>query len=1223
MNTAAPSFSEAERLALLTATRLLDADPPPALDALVRAAARQSGCPAAQLNLIDAHRVFALARHGQPQRHFSREGSWCDQTILSRRPMVVSGEPVYPSNDEPSTAASTWRFYAGVPILVDDLALGTICVLDQHPRDDGSDMIAGLQDLAEAAAGLIQAQLNEHRHRRQEARIRTASLTGSDWLWETDQHGRIQWVSASLIQHTGLDPMAEVGLQARDIYTPRNDETRVSWERFQQARERREPFSDAIADRMTPRGRISVSISGTPVFNSRGQFMGYRGSSRNITRQLALERQTRYQDMLMRQAFDAIQGGIMISDPDGRIVLANRRWSEHTGIQDIALAPSWPELVRQLIWQGLYPEAQGREEEFFQWRMQLVEQDHPVPMRLRDAVVLTRDHRLPDGSTLHFSTDISRSQHEAVTLQDALQADLTLGLLVLDARAEGHPPVYLNAGAEHMLKASREELLGQAMVTALGRLHADEAALDQIRQALDARKPAVVLLATHTQQGGARTLELRLTPLRNAQDELVHTMGLLQDVTEREAAADKLRFSEELYRCVAATISDGLLVVQLDGRLVAMNPAGARILDMSRAQAHDLCGQELRIELLQDDLSAPLPQAQWPWWHTIQSGQRVNNQVYPVRRVDGDLSWIQLSCHPLTINSESTPFAVVATFRDITQERAAAQALARSEERWKFALEGAGDGVWDWSAGQGVVFHSSRWAIMLGYDDQATQEELGDWIERIHPEDRRPALHTFNEYSHVGEGILQVEMRVRHRLGHYIWVLARGKVVRRDEEGRPLRVVGTHSDITLLKEAERAQHDKRSAELANKAKTDFLSRMSHEIRTPLNAVRGFAQLLDQRLDPELVPDAADYVRQILISSELLSDLVNDVLDLQQIESGAITLQRETVFIADMVRQCATMLAPLCSRYQITLQTQIATGCRLLGDRRRLSQVTSNLVSNAIKYNRPGGSVRISAHHADDQSLVLRVEDTGIGMAPEQLARLFQPFERLGRDTSSIEGTGLGLIITKSLVEAMGGRLDIHSQPGVGTRITVTLPDHEASSAMARAMQTQDGHAGAVVNETHHLTPPHTAAAVLPTSSSLPSASPEPCTEHAPLRVMYVEDNRINALLFEEALRPYAELLLEVAEDGQTAMTVARSHQPDVLVIDAHLPGMTGFEVLRALRTVPGLEQVPAYMCSADALPEDIKRANNEGFVGYWTKPIDIQMITSELCRLAQQGRAAS
>jgi CheY-like chemotaxis protein len=279
---------------------------------------------------------------------------------------------------------------------------------------------------------------------------------------------------------------------------------------------------------------------------------------------------------------------------------------------------------------------------------------------------------------------------------------------------------------------------------------------------------------------------------------------------------------------------------------------------------------------------------------------------------------------------------------------------------------------------------------------------------------------------------------------------------------------------------------------------------------------------------------------------------------------------------------------------------VPSGIEVRADERRLRQVLMNIASNAVKFNRPAGVVRWSIETDVNRARVrLNVEDTGSGLKPAQLERLFQPFERLGKETSPIAGTGLGLIIARSFAVAMGGALHVASRAGIGTRVVVELP---------MAQQTVLPFA------------PDEPPAVTPAESPA-VAGPPPQTVAPALRMLYVEDNRINAILFEEALRLRDGVELRLAEDGAEALDHVRGWTPDVLVLDAHLPGMDGFALLRALRREPGLADVPAFMCSADAMPDDVKRAADAGFAGYWSKPINIAKILSDLDELCA-ARAA-
>jgi CheY-like chemotaxis protein len=370
--------------------------------------------------------------------------------------------------------------------------------------------------------------------------------------------------------------------------------------------------------------------------------------------------------------------------------------------------------------------------------------------------------------------------------------------------------------------------------------------------------------------------------------------------------------------------------------------------------------------------------------------------------------------------------------------------------------------------------------------------------------------------------------------------------------------------------------------------------MSHEMRTPLNAVIGFTQLLLSRQGPPDAEEVRDYAEHVLRAGEHLLAMTNDVLDLQHVEEGRVDLETVDVPLDSIVAQVIELLAPSALERGVGFDNHVAAGVEVRADERRLRQVLLNIASNAVKYNRPAGVVRWSVDPESSPGRVrLSVEDTGSGLKPAQLGRLFQPFERLGKETSTIEGTGLGLIMARSLVVAMGGTLEVASRAGVGTRVIVDLP--RAQQAALPFAEDGADKADAAADED---------------AASRPAADPGPV-----LRLLYVEDNRINAILFEEAIRLRDGVELRLAEDGAEALDQVRDWRPDVLVLDAHLPGMDGFELLDVLRRQAGLDDVPAFMCSADAMPDDMERAAQAGFAGYWSKPINIARIMSDLDRI--------
>jgi PAS domain S-box-containing protein len=386
-------------------------------------------------------------------------------------------------------------------------------------------------------------------------------------------------------------------------------------------------------------------------------------------------------------------------------------------------------------------------------------------------------------------------------------------------------------------------------------------------------------------------------------------------------------------------------------------------------------------------------------------------------------------------------------------------------------------------------------------------------------------------------------------------------------------------DVTARRRVEEAVRERETATQANKAKSDFLSRMSHELRTPLNAVIGFSQLLGNDPLQPLLQTQRHKVEHIQRAGVHLLDMVNEVLDLSRIESGVVDLARAAVSLQQVLADCLPMVMPQARAQSVSVIDETgAVGAVVWGDAQRLRQVLLNLLSNAVKYNRPGGQVRIACD-TRGSDVVLTIADSGIGLRAEQRARLFEPFERLGAESTAVEGTGLGLVITRRLLEAMGGSIGIDSEFGVGTTATVHLP--AAGQAFAR-------------------------------EPGPPAEPPAQGPSTTPATVLYVEDNELNVLLVQAMFERRPALKLVIASDGAQGLAQARRVRPDLVLIDMNLPDMDGSAVLAALRQVPGLQAVPCISTSADVWGDAAERARQSGFADFWPKPMDVPTFLRRL-----------
>jgi len=389
--------------------------------------------------------------------------------------------------------------------------------------------------------------------------------------------------------------------------------------------------------------------------------------------------------------------------------------------------------------------------------------------------------------------------------------------------------------------------------------------------------------------------------------------------------------------------------------------------------------------------------------------------------------------------------------------KASEENIHLSQRQLKNAMEGARLGYWDWNYQTGEHEVNDRWLEILGLSRDKVNNKVADWSHLIHPEDQSRLLNTIETHIESGKAY-EAEFRMRHANGQWIWIQGAGAVVEYDPKTKqPVRICGTHQDISARKRAEAELHQYKNkleqlvearthdlnralqaSELASKAKTEFLSSMSHELRTPLNAILGFAQLLQTNDEEPLTDEQGEGVEYILSSGQHLLELINDVLDLSAIEAGGMTIFLEPINIRVLIEQAVNLMKVIANKEDIQLHILSDIAVSVQGDQRKTQQIILNLLSNAIKYNQSNGSVNISWQAIDD-SVRLSISDTGIGISAANQEKIFTPFNRLGQENSMIMGTGVGLSVSKKLIELMGGKIGMDSIEHQGSTFWIELP----------------------------------------------------------------------------------------------------------------------------------------------------------------------------------------
>ena len=679
---------------------------------------------------------------------------------------------------------------------------------------------------------------------------------------------------------------------------------------------------------------------------------------------------------------------------------------------------------------------------------------------------------------------------------------------------------------------------------------------------------------------------------RNAQNRAanlvqVETRRLLgiQEVLNRELqeANGTLRVNEEKLTVTLNSIGDAVITTDAEGRVTLMNPLAEILTGWTRVEAAGHPVQDV-FRIIDQDTRQPAPV---PVMETLAKGTHglASHSILVAR--NGGESTVADSCAPIR-ESDGRVVGAVLVFRDVTNEDAARQALRDQQFYTRSLIESNIDAIMTTDPAGIITDANKQMETLTG----CTRDELiGSAFKKF-----------FTDPARAEAGIKQVlrdgkinnyELTARARDGGQTAVSYNATTFH--NRYRVLQgVFAAARDVTERKRLDQVLQEKNEelesaksvAEKANLAKSNFLSSMSHELRTPLNAILGFAQLMGSSSPPP-TPLQKRNVDQILKAGWYLLELINEILDLALIESGKATMSREPVSLGEVMLECQAMVEPQARERGIGMTfPRFEVPCFVHADRTRLKQVLINLTFNAIKYNRPAGAVTIEYFLKSPDSIRICVRDTGAGLSSEKLAQLFQPFSRLGRENSTEEGTGMGLVVSKRLVELMGGTIGVESVVDVGSVFWIEL---DLTAAPLHSLR--DAEAAAV--------PP------LPLPLPLPPGA-------LVRTLLYVEDNPANLELVEQLIARRSDLRLLSAVDGKLGIALARAQLPEVILMDLNLPGISGHEALVILRMDPATAGIPIIALSANAMPRDIEKGLEAGFFSYLTKPVKVDEFMEAL-----------
>jgi len=640
---------------------------------------------------------------------------------------------------------------------------------------------------------------------------------------------------------------------------------------------------------------------------------------------------------------------------------------------------------------------------------------------------------------------------------------------------------------------------------------------------------------------------------------------LINHITRLRRAQARIKDSEKRYRALFDANADGILAADsTTRRFVFANPAVCRTFGYSEEEFRALGVEDIHPrEKLEEVLGNFRAQA---------LGHKDIAEAVPCRRRDGSIFLADIRSFLLEMDGIS---CAVGLFRDVTERSQILDALRQTQERLSLAIAGSNEGIWDWDRVADQVYFSPRWKEIIGYGDHELRNDLEEWRDRIHPEDRERVLAVNNQFFESDASHFVVEYRLLHKDGTYRWIMGRGTCLR-DKDGVPYRMAGSHADITERKAMELELVNVRDAALAaSVAKSAFLANMSHEIRTPLNGIMGMLQLL---ASSSLNGEQKNYVHMADLSGRRLTALLSDILDISRIEAGKLMLTERVFDLEEMRDSIITLFSIPARKKGVELMVELAPDLpsRLSGDDLRLRQILFNLVGNAVKFTREGfvrTQVSMLSRLPDNGCLLLfSVEDSGEGISDTLMPSIFDPFvQGEGSYVRRHQGAGLGLAIVGRLMHMLDGSLAIDSSD-TGTTICFSLklkiPATSAETTVERERSRKTG--------------------------------------HRRLRILLAEDDPVSMFAAQRILDKAGHVVTP-ASDGGKVLELLREAEFDLVLMDVQMPVMDGLEVTAAIRNDRALgekSRIPIVAMTAYAMSGDREKFLDGGMDGYIAKPLD-------------------